>query len=88
LLDSPTPVDAGRSDLCLGYFEAFVDVSDLLHSTLCIKDARLATLIRVYLAYMEKNPKLLDKPKIFGVAYAMIESYTCSDKPPSVEFRK
>jgi len=58
------------------------DVLQFYGSTgLCIKDARVGTIIRVYVAYMQKNPKLLDDLKIFGVIEAMKDSYSCSAKP-------
>jgi len=65
---------------CAGYFEGFSDVATLNETSLCIKNARIGTLIRVYVAYMDKNPKLLDSPKIIGVIFALKESYTCPAK--------
>ena len=77
------PANASDSSFdlfCAGYFEGFSDVATLNETSLCIKSARIGTLIRVYVAYMEKNPKLLDSPKIIGVVLALKESYTCPNK--------
>jgi hypothetical protein len=40
-----------------------------------------ATLARVYVAYMEKNPTLLDSPRGTGALLAMVEAYPCPTKP-------
>lgn len=74
------PSDSSFDLYCAGYFEGFSDVVTLNESSLCIKNARIGTLIRVYIAYMEKNPRYLDSPKIIGVIFALKESYACPSK--------
>jgi hypothetical protein len=74
------PSDSSFSLYCAGYFEGFSDVLTTYESSLCIKNARIGTLIRVYTAYMEKNPRYLDSPKIIGVIFSLKETYTCPAK--------
>jgi hypothetical protein len=79
-VDAPNSDRPGRTDYCFGYFEGYTNVLSANSSSLCIGQARIGTLIRVYLAYMDKNPKLLDDPKLISVTYALKESYSCPTK--------
>jgi len=82
IMDTDSQESSPASDYCVGYFEGMGDVIQFYGSTgLCFKDARVGTIIRVYVAYMEKNPKLLDDWKIGGVIAAMKDSYSCPVKP-------
>jgi hypothetical protein len=82
--DSPGPTPLGRADYCFGYFEGYTNVISFSNSKICLGKATIGTLIRVYLAYIEKNPKDLDYPNVIGVTSALAESYSCvaSDKKP------
>ena len=81
-MDNPqSPVEG--SEYCLGYFSGFTDMLTMSPSPgICVADARIGTLIRVYVAYMEKNPQHLDDHEILGVALAMKEPYSCTAKKP------
>ena len=35
---------------------------------------------RIYVAYMQKNPKLLDQPKSLGLLDALMDAYPCQKK--------
>jgi hypothetical protein len=37
----------------------------------------MGTTIRVYVAYMEKNPKLIDEWMITGVLRSLMDNYPC-----------
>jgi hypothetical protein len=83
-LDSPSvsPSDVSDGEYCLGYFRGFGDVVSLIDSSgICLAHARTGALIKVYVAYMNKNPKQLDDPEILGVVAAMHESYPRAAKP-------
>ncbi len=82
LMNSSTSVEAGdsieESDFCLGYFTAFVDMNELQgHSSICLDNASEGTMIRVYVAYMDRNPKLMDELMILGVVSALHDGYPC-----------
>lgn len=95
-IDSPSstssdPADSAAGAYCLRYFESFGDMntSDRLHtsslhvdhaSSICLSSSTLGTNIRVYLAYMEKNPRFMDFPTIVGVIFALRETYPSSVK--------
>jgi hypothetical protein len=81
-MDSPGDPNSGIDDLedssfCQGYFAAFTDMNSVLHSSICLGDASLGTEIRVYAAYMGKNPKLMDELMIVGVMRALKDAYPC-----------
>ena|ERR1700733_4633792 len=69
---------------CAGYFDGFIE-SHLWYETtskdFCFdENSSNAVLIRVYVQYMEKNPKLLDALKAVGVALTLRDNYPCSPK--------
>jgi hypothetical protein len=76
-IDSDAMLDAGT---CLGYISGFTDVVALGSSTVCLKPVTAATLIRVYIAYMDKNPKLFEEPRNLTVALALTDAYPCPAK--------
>lgn len=82
IMDAPSDTSGGVDDLqnaefCEGYFNAFGDINELIPSSICIDDATLGTVIRVYVTYMEKNPKLMDDLMIVGVMRALKDAYPC-----------
>jgi hypothetical protein len=84
LLDAPDAKSVSDSDFensqfCAGYFTAFGDFIAMGHTSICVGEARLDTTIRVYVAYMDKHPKLMDDPMILGVVLALKESYPCPE---------
>jgi hypothetical protein len=78
-MDSTTPHEDDLRDggFCLGYFRGFGDYNAMAGSSICLDRAHTGTAIRVYVAYMEKNPKYLDDAMIIGVIYALKEAYPC-----------
>jgi Rap1a immunity proteins len=78
-MDSPTPNESDMRDggYCLGYFRGFGDLNAMVGSSVCLDRASTGTVIRVYVAYMEKNPKYLDDAMVIGVIYALKDGYPC-----------
>lgn len=79
-MDSPTATERDASDgaFCSGYFHGFGDYNDMNSgSSICLGGASVGTSIRVYVAYMEKNPKLLDDAMIIGIVHALKDTYPC-----------
>ena len=79
-----TPSPAGSQ--CLGYIDGFLDgrtssprAGNHLDTTktFCWTDASLDTVIKVYLAFMEKNPKYLDYEKWKTLMMALHDAYPC-----------
>jgi hypothetical protein len=92
IMDSPEDPGGGVGDLedssfCQGYFSAFTDMNSVLHSSVCLEGASLGTEIRVYIAYMGKNPKLMDELMIVGVMRALKDAYSCH-RPSGSEPKK
>jgi Rap1a immunity proteins len=73
-IDSDAMLDAGT---CLGYISGFTDVVATGSSTVCLKPVTTATLVRVYIAYMDKNPKLFDESRKVTLALALTDAYPC-----------
>jgi len=63
---------------CIGYVSGFSDSATGEH--FCASDATMGTIVRVYLAYMDKNPKMFDLPRGIGLELALRESYPCPVK--------
>lgn len=73
--------DIADSQYCLGYIDAFGDSFPREASGICTDEhVTIGTLIRVYLAYMDKNPKLLDANRESGLALALADAYPCPAK--------
>lgn len=83
VLNTPSP--AGSQ--CLGYVDGFLDGRTSspragnhldMTRTFCLTDTSLDTAIRVYLAFMEKNPKYLDYEKWKTLTMALHDAYPCT----------
>ena len=77
---------SGNGEHCLGYAEGFLDGmgSEMLrlhdkntHEAPCYREIRIDTVIRVYLAFMEKNPKYLDYAEGKTLRMAVDDAYPC-----------
>src|SRR5580698_2062393 len=76
-----TDADLALSDHCLDYTEGYIDGSlGVAPRSYCLGDARLGTMIRVYVNYMQQHPKFLDRPKSVGLLRAWVENYPCQKK--------
>ena len=70
--------DVAAGEGCLGYLDGFVDGGQLKTWSICVEDARISSMARVYVVYMQKNPQLLERPRSIGVLLALKEEYPCS----------
>jgi len=82
-LDAPTghkpEEDSSNFDNCTSYIAGFIEGDNGIAS--CPPDeASLGTMLRLYLAYMDKNPKLLDNYRVLGLRTALREAYPCRQK--------
>jgi len=77
----PTAEDISRVSECIAYISGVVDAMHLDNAPLfCTGNATVGTTVKVYVAYMDKNPKLLDERRIIGLAGALMDSYPCPVK--------
>ncbi len=80
ILDSaPQKDDATAANYCMGFIDGYVAGADT-RRVVCAEGAARATLARVYVAYMEKNPRLLDGEKYAGLLLALAEAYPCKSR--------
>lgn len=84
-MDSSTDrIDAG-SDLsdgnyCRGYFYGLTAFMDKDTSHVCLNQANYLTVIRVYVLFMDKHPKLNDEESKSGAYLALLDAYPCPAK--------
>ncbi len=74
----PQPVEEVQGKVCEAYISGFVDGIAMGNKVICVNGATLGTLSRVYVTYMEQNPKLMDMQKYAGLYAALAVSYPCS----------
>jgi hypothetical protein len=67
-----------QAGVCIGYISGFTDSVNGDH--ICASDATMGTIVRVYIAYMDKNPKLFDAPRAVGLDLALKDAYRCPAK--------
>jgi hypothetical protein len=72
--------DRMLAHVCFQYVQGFTDGSDLAGENICPGAATMGTIIRVYIAYMEKNPKLLEAYRGVGLHMAILDAYACPIK--------
>jgi len=64
---------------CAGYIEGMLDGANGLRG-FCVGSATTGTIARVYVAYMDKNPKMFDEREGTGFMSALQETYPCPAK--------
>ena len=83
LLDSSTEVsgdDFRHAQSCVYYVKGLVDGAAITSKTFCADDASIATIIRVYVDYMQRHPKSMDDYRALGLLSALMENYPCPKK--------
>lgn len=76
------PRDVGTSEGCLGYLQGFSDGGQLASWSICVGNASMTTLARVYVDYLRKNPQILEKPRSVGILLAFRQNFPCTvDRP-------
>jgi hypothetical protein len=77
-MDSPTAEmnDIAEGRVCMAYIDGVTSGDN----SICADSASMGTLMRVYVAYMEKNPKMMDEPKNVGAHRAFAVEYPCPVK--------
>lgn len=71
--------DLALALVCTNYIQGFMDAGTL-STSFCTGEATIATVIRVYVAYLDKNPKLLDGMRGTGVLLSLTDAYPCFAK--------
>ncbi len=78
ILDNPSAGgDLQSATECTAYIDGFSEAGGTLF---CTDSASVATMTRIYVAYMQKNPKFLDQPKSLGLLESLMDSYPCPVK--------
>ena len=81
LSDDPASAQAkaelASSTYCFGYIGGYADGLNVLKEQVCLHGASLNTIARVYVLYMQKNPKLMDEGRALGLLLSLKSSYAC-----------
>ncbi len=81
LMDLPSLGSASQSDLlngsyCVGYLNGFV--ANLTRQTpICTNSAPVSSLVRAYVAYLDKHPDLLAEDRRVGLGLALADTFPC-----------
>lgn len=78
--NTDTNADGPDAQICLSFIDGFIAGMNLLKPSICITGATKGTAARVYVAYMDQNPKYFDRQPAVGLAFALIKSYPCPAK--------
>lgn len=67
--------------LCVGYIDGFTDaIIQDRNPDICFAHATPATIARVYVAYVQQHPKVLDSAKKEGLYLALQDAYSCNSR--------
>jgi hypothetical protein len=80
---NPAGTDIPDSEFCRGYIygltETFTTV--MQGSPFCFpSNATYGTAIRLYVRFMESNPKMMDQPQVVGMLASLHANYPCPAK--------
>jgi hypothetical protein len=73
------PSDGLDGQYCAGYIDGLTQGMEG-RKEFCIDTFRTSTLARIYVTFIQKNPKYLDQPKAYGVIASLTEAYPCKQK--------
>ena len=75
---TPAPnEEATRFDVaCVSYIQGFADAAALTQG-LCVKNARIETLTKEYLAYMDRHPELIGQDRALSLAASIRDNHPC-----------
>ena len=88
LMDLPSLTRATRPDLidgayCVGFLNGFTGTLNSAKDSICTNGASMGAVVRSYIEFMEKNPKLLDEDRRVGVRMALQDAFPCPVSQPS-----
>ena len=82
LMELPSLTKAAQPDLidgsyCVGFVNGFTGNLGSATDAICINGASTGSVVRAYVAFMEKNPKLLQEDRRVGLRLALKQAYAC-----------
>lgn len=81
LMDNPSDVkNLAAINECADYIHGFADALAVTDAPVCSGQSSLGTLVRVYVSYMQANPKMMDSNKVVGLMNALRIAYPCPAK--------
>lgn len=84
--------EAAEKDLvdgafCVGFLSGYTGNSNGLQTGVCTDGAAVGIVVRAYIAYMERNPKLQEEDRREGLRLALQDAFACpaSAEPRTIE---
>ena len=73
--------NAYQAAICVSYIEGFMDGQDAAGKGACWMSASYETIVKAYVAYMAKNPKIMEMDRRVGLTLALGSTFPCPVKP-------
>jgi len=70
-----------QAAICMFYIQGFMDGQDAAGKGACWMNASYETIIKAYVAYMEKHPNVKHMDRRVGVMLALGSAFPCPAKP-------
>jgi hypothetical protein len=67
--------------ICMFYIQGFMDGEDAAGKGACWMNASYENVVKAYVAYMEKHPKMMEMDKRVGLVLALGNAFPCPAKP-------
>lgn len=83
------PRDLIGASYCIGYVNGFVGNVPEHQVSICTREQPMIDLVRVYVDFMQRNPRYLELDKRLGLRSALEEAFPCvaADASPSARAR-
>ena len=86
LMELPSLSAARQPDLidgsyCVGFLNGFTGNLNAARNEVCPGSASMGEVVRTYVAYMDRNPKLMTEDRRVGLRLALQEAYPCPVSP-------
>lgn len=70
-------LELASSTYCFGYLGGYIDGLNVLKEQVCLRGASLNTIARVYVHYVQRNPKLMEESRALGLLLSLKSNYGC-----------
>ena len=80
LVEHPTPEEIERGNICMAYFEGFIDGKGAQIKYECLSGVSYPKIVATYVGWMEKNPEGMRMTKRAGAEFALGMVLMCRAK--------
>jgi hypothetical protein len=76
-LEEAPQLDLINGAYCIGYLNGFLAALPIDGNSICTHNDSMGAMTRAYVAYMDRNPRLLEEDKRVGLRLALESAYPC-----------